>query len=226
MGLREQLGNLNRQYRAIEIPSADGESSVTAYYRRPAAAEDKESGKSYDEEFKAAKAGLHAAENDEPSAYQRFETMFSEDKPEHSINAILNGMAADLRRAAVMELELTPPADGASKAEIAEFVDKIRPTYERMLEAERANLQEYPADILARRAAEQKVYGIATERATDVFTRRLVAQSLYERTEAGEYSLLFSDADEVARELDSDTIATIVRKINAEVARSRSGPLT
>lgn len=223
MKLKDRLSVLNRQFREIEITSLDSTKTELAYYRRPTEIEEQILRKAMNEEFEVILKGLKYGE---PSVFHNFVELFKTAGKEAAVNAIINSQTETMRQDAVRELGEEEPAKDSSEADRDAYIERLKPFFEDRVKRLRGILDVEPDDVLPEKAAEIRIEAIARERAWEIYRRRLIAQSLYEKDEdTDQYVLAFENHEEVPEALDSDTINALTRSILDEVNRVKNLPL-
>lgn len=223
MGLKDKLSVLNRQFREIEIKSLDGNSSETGYYRRPTEIEDSILKKAMNEEYETILAGLKSGDE---SVYHTLVDLFKNSSQDASINILIGAQTDEIRQASVRELGKKEPDAETPDEEREAYIEELKPIFERRVEELRNLLKLEPEDVLPEKAAQSRVEAIARDRAFEIYRRRLIAQSLYEKDEdTDKYELVFESHEEVPEFLDTDTINTITKAIIDEMNRVKNLPL-
>jgi hypothetical protein len=223
MGLKDKLSVLNRQFREIEIQSLDKTSKEVGYYRRPTEIEDSILRKAMNEEYETILGGLKEGET---SVYHTMIDLFKNASTEAAVNTLIASQADDIRAQSARELgKLEPDAD-TSKEDREAYIEELKPIFERKVEELRKVLNMEPEDVLPMKAAQTRIETIARDRAFEIYRRRLIAQSLYEKDDATDkFELVFAKHEEVPESLDTDTINTIAKAIIDEMNRVKNLPL-
>lgn len=220
--LKDRLATLNRQFQEIEITSLDGETKETAYYRRPTEYDDSILKKAMNEEYESISKGLKEGDD---STFETLKGLFAESPRAASIEALVASQINELRQASVRELGKPELDETATDEERKAFIEELTPIFERKAQELRDILDKESDDVLPTKAAQARVEAIARDKAFEIYRRRLIAQSLYEKDEeTGEYVLSFA-VEEVPKFLDTDTINTITTVIIGEMNRVKNLPL-
>lgn len=222
---RERLSTLNRRYREITIESQDKERTETVYYRRPTEAEDNILQQAMREEGEDIRASLKNAEEGKESVFQTLVKFFEEDNIDYSLNTIVEDRLPSIRRNAMSDAGLKFLDDDATEEEQQQWREKFSPEFERLLNEAKDEYRSYDRAVLAVKAAEVRVSKLAQERAVEIYRRRLIAQSLYDKLEDGSYELIYDKPEEVPEYLDKETIDLLANKIIEEINRFKNVPL-
>jgi hypothetical protein len=221
--MKDRLSTLNRQYREIEIKALDGDSQEIAFYRRPTEIEDDILRKAMSEEYDTILTGLKDGDN---SVYATLLEMFAKSDVALSIDSLVSSQAQAIRQRAVKELGKPEPKEDTTDEDRKAYIDELVPIFERYAEDIREMLRKDPKDVVASKAAQARVESIASDRAFEIYRRRLIAQALFEKDEAtDQFTRVFETQEQVPEFLDTDTINSITSKIMEEMNRVKNLPL-
>lgn len=237
--LLEKLSRLNRPERLITVKSLNGEQEVACYYIRPTLAEDQVLQKQMTEEYEAILKGLKTAPSEQvASVYDRLVKQFLEAKIDVPANYIIKADLGRIRPEVIREIGIEPPAvlkedasdeeKAAFKKEDEEFLEVFRPAIDKKIDSIRDTLKAEGHEALANRAAQAECENRAAGRAMEAHRLSLVAASIFDKEEKEDkvaYVKAFQSPEQVAKELDADTIITLANMISEELEKVRQLPL-
>jgi len=222
--IKEKLAALGSPIRKLTIVSRDGDTQVDFWYRRPTSYKDRILREAMSEEYASAIKKLKEVPPDGESKASEFHKSFVLLGAEKCARIVVNSDFRAIRADSIRTLGIEEP-ESSKTQEHDDWWNELEPILKTNMDSANSAMQDLGIEELASRCLEIQLNTSAQERAYEVYRLNLVLDSVYDKSEDGEYVPVFETRDEIEQTLPADIIEDLSNLIAEEVRKARDFPL-